>query len=86
MIPWHLNLNVRGGVVVGGVYKIGKKNYRFKTEGWAQDVGCADIISSLTPQMSVSLILNQSFAIMDNLNPWWWWLLANGEAQKHNDF
>ena len=28
-----------------GVYRNGKKKiYRFKTEGWAQDVGCADII------------------------------------------
>ena len=23
---------------------MGKNPYRFKTEGWAQDVGCADII------------------------------------------
>ena len=28
----------------GGLYRNGKKIYRFKTEGWAQDVGCADII------------------------------------------
>ena len=41
--PWHSDLNIRGGVVVVGVYKNGKKIYRFKTEGWAQDVGCADI-------------------------------------------
>ena len=27
------NLNVRGGVVVGGSIEIGKKIYRFKTEG-----------------------------------------------------
>ena len=34
MIPWHLCLSVRGGVV-WGFYKNGKKIYRFKTECWA---------------------------------------------------
>ena len=34
----------QGWVGGGGSIKMGKKVYRFKTESWAQDVSCADII------------------------------------------
>ena len=41
--PLTLKLKCQGWGGGGGYIKMGKKFYRFKTEGWAQDVGCADI-------------------------------------------
>ena len=50
-----------GVVVGGGSIEMGKQIYRFKTEGWAQDVGCADINNmNRIPQAYANQIISQS--------------------------
>ena len=45
------------GVGGGGCIKMGKKFYRIKTESWAQDVGCADIITKISDRHFAPLSL-----------------------------